>query len=137
MERLSKICLIATVWLVKNTILVLDDEPKVRDLLCEDLPIHGFEVIACGNCQSALKLIEEKPIDVILLDYHLSDGTGADFFRSIQAAHVNIPVIFITNFPNVEEAVKLMKEGAADYILKPFSISDVVSRLNRIIDMRN
>ncbi len=122
---------------VKNMILVLDDDPMVRDLLCEDLPSHGFEVFACATSKAARQLLEEKPIDAILLDYNLSDTTGADFFRSIQNVVMNIPVIFITNFPNVEQAVNLMKEGAADYILKPFSVPDVAGRLRRTIEIRS
>ncbi|MBI4027319.1 MAG: sigma-54-dependent Fis family transcriptional regulator [Verrucomicrobia bacterium] len=119
---------------MKNTVLILEDKPSDRDLLCEDLPEHGFEVVGCDTCEKARTIIREKPVDAILADYCLPDGTGADFFRSIHEEFASVPVIFITNFPNIEQAVGLMKGGATDYILKPFSVRDVANRLRRAIE---
>ena len=122
---------------MKYTILVLDDDPVIWNLLCEDLPSHQFEVLGCGTCEKARQLLREKPVDAILVEYCLPDGTGVDFFRSIQSGFSNVPVIFITNFPNVDQAVQVMKEGATDYIQKPISVMDVVNRLRRVIEATN
>jgi two-component system, NtrC family, response regulator AtoC len=118
-----------------SLILLVDDEPSLRELLLEDLPEQGFSIMACENLTKARELLEKHPVEAVLLDYHLPDGTGRDFFQSIKE-ELSVPVIFITSHPDVEQAVLLMKEGAADYILKPFSIQDVVERLNRALEVQ-
>ncbi len=120
---------------LKNTILVVDDDPVITSLLVEDLPGCGFQVLSCGTCEEARGMLKEKPVDAILLDHNLPDGKGSDFFRSMKGDLINVPVIFITNFPDVEMAVSLMKEGAADYIIKPFSVSAVAERLKRVLEV--
>lgn len=116
-------------------VLMLDDEPTLRQLLEEDLPEHGIQVISCDTCAKARTLLKEKPFQAILLDYHLPDGTGEDFYRSIRSEFSNIPVIFITSHPDIEKAVGLLKEGAADYVLKPFSIVEIASRIKRVVEV--
>ncbi|MDD2708559.1 MAG: sigma-54 dependent transcriptional regulator [Verrucomicrobiae bacterium] len=119
---------------VPYLVLVVDDDPVVTGLLVEDLPAHGFEVLSCGACQEAARLLESKPVRAVLLDYNLPDGSGADFFRKMREKHAHIPVIFITSFPDVQQAVGLMKEGAADYFIKPFVVTEVARRLGQLIE---
>lgn len=119
---------------IKTTLLVVDDDPVIRELLGEDLPSHGFEVISCGTCAEARRLLKETPVDVILLDQNLPDERGGDFFRSMRSQIGNAPVIFITSFPDVEQAVNLVREGAADYVIKPLSVNGVAERLKRALE---
>lgn len=118
-----------------TTVLIIEDDPVVRNLLLEDLPDSGFHVLGCGTCEEARVILKETPVDAILLDQNLPDGRGSDFFRSVRGDLANVPVIFITNFPDVEQAVLLMKEGATDYIIKPFSVSVVADRLKRVLEV--
>jgi two-component system response regulator AtoC len=119
---------------VTQSVLVVDDDAVLRRLVSEDLPTHGFEVIPAASLQEARQLLNEKPVQAIVLDYRLPDGTGGDFFRSIRESYGSMPVVFVTNFPDVEQAVQLMKEGAADYFIKPFSIADLARRLRQLIE---
>lgn len=122
---------------MKNIVLVIDDDPVVRKLLREDLPGHGFEVLVCGTCKEGHAILREKPVQAIILDYRLPDCLGADFFRSAKDELANVPVIFITNFPDIEQAVQLIKEGAADYIVKPVAAGDVADRIRRALEVNN
>jgi DNA-binding NtrC family response regulator len=119
---------------VNPTVLVVDDDLVVRNLISEDLPAEGFDVLTASNCNEAKSVLKDHPVSAILLDYRLPDEIGPHFFKSLKEDYPRTPVIFVTNFPDVNQAVSLMKEGVADYVMKPFTILELANRIRRAIE---
>ena len=117
----------------KTTLLVVDDEPLVLDLLTRTLRPRGFRVLCAGDGQQAIRLFNDEIVDLALVDYSLPDICGGDLFNQFRAARPELPVIILTGYPNLETAVALMKNGIRDYISKPFSLEQVLARINSIL----
>ena len=101
-----------------KTILIIDDEEKLRTLLARIIESEGFEVIEAGDCRSGLKKLEQLTIDVVLSDVKLPDGNGVDLLPKIKSAHPMVEVILLTAYGNINDGVQAMKNGAFDYIVK-------------------
>lgn len=111
-------------------ILIVDDEASLCQSLQLFLESEGFSVQTANNAASALNALK-KPFDLMLLDVQLPDQNGMEVFKECQEMHANLPVIFMTAYGNVSQAVEAMKCGALDYLLKPFSIDDLLLRIGR------
>ncbi|HVF97615.1 MAG TPA: response regulator transcription factor [Flavisolibacter sp.] len=117
-------------------ILLIDDDPDMRQLISAALNKEGFSVTTVSRKQEALqKIIEDKP-SVVLLDVLLSGDDGRDLCREIKAnaATQHIPVIMLSGHPAA--AVKIESCGADDFLAKPFSTQELLSRLHRRMDIR-
>ncbi|WP_221404937.1 sigma-54-dependent transcriptional regulator [Halpernia frigidisoli] len=101
-----------------NTILIIDDEEKIRGLLSRILSLEGFEVFQVGDLKSALKKLERTEIDVIVCDVKLPDGSGVDFSKILKEKHPATETIMLTAFGNIPDGVQAIKNGAFDYITK-------------------
>jgi len=101
-----------------DTILIIDDEEKLRNLLARLIRLEGFTVIEAGNLKAAHKAIEREEPEVILCDVKLPDGNGVDFIKEVKAKHPIIEIILLTAYGNIPDGVQAMKNGAFDYITK-------------------
>ncbi|TAE75609.1 MAG: sigma-54-dependent Fis family transcriptional regulator [Bacteroidetes bacterium] len=104
----------------KETILIIDDEDKIRTLLAKILTLEGYEIITSHDLKSAWKIIEKESqhIGLILCDVKLPDGSGVDFTQKINAQFKNIPIILLTAYGSITDGVQAMKNGAVDYLVK-------------------
>ncbi len=102
-------------------ILVVDDEPLVRNFLAETLRRSGMEVATAENGRAAKQLLKENPYDLVITDMKMPDITGIEILRSIKESSPGTLVVVITAFGSIENAVEAMRIGAFDYLLKPFS----------------
>jgi DNA-binding NtrC family response regulator len=118
---------------MKARILVVDDEPLILDLLSHTFSTGGYEVFCAACGAEALHVLGSQSIDLAILDYSLPDFCGAELFRQIRAGTPELPVVFLTGHPNLETAVSLMKEGARDYLTKPFNTTELYSHVCRIL----
>ncbi|MBK6905282.1 MAG: sigma-54-dependent Fis family transcriptional regulator [Saprospirales bacterium] len=100
------------------TLLLIDDELKIRTLLSRILSYEGYEVLQAENLAQAGHLLETKPVDVILCDVKLPDGNGLDFCLSVKQQHPELEIIMLTAYGNVSDGVQAMKNGAFDYLEK-------------------
>jgi len=103
------------------TILIIDDEPTVRDSCLQILSRKGCEVRLAADGGSGLDTVRRYPVDVVILDMKLPDMHGIDVMRHIHEEKPDAAVIAITGYPTVECAVSVMKMGAFDYLPKPFT----------------
>src|SRR5277367_4657482 len=110
----------------KPSILVVEDEPKMRRLLELQLADEGFRAQTVADAESALKLVNSGPFDLIVTDLKLPGMSGIEFLQSVKRANAAMPIIIMTAFGTVESAVEAMKIGASDYVLKPFSLAELV-----------
>ena len=119
--------------MVKQSILVIDDEPAIRDMLQIALDAAGFKVVLAEDAKQAYPIIIDTPPDLILLDWMMPGTSGIELLRRLRRDEINVPVIMLT--AKVEEASKIagLDSGADDYIAKPFSPRELVSRVKAIL----
>lgn len=108
-----------------SSILVVDDEESMRDLLVIILEKDGHQVATARNGEVAVKMIEECDYDVVLTDINMPRSNGIDVLDAVNRIHAGTPVIMMTAFASAETAVETMKKGAYDYIAKPFKNEDL------------
>jgi DNA-binding NtrC family response regulator len=110
----------------KPSILVVEDEPKLRRLLELQLADEGFRTRGVDSAEAGLQLVGNEPFDLAVSDYKLPGMTGVEFLHALKRVDANLPVIIMTAYGSVEAAVEAMKAGASDYVLKPFSLAELV-----------
>ncbi len=119
-----------------SSILVIDDEPVLQDVLGTLLGNEGFEVHSAMSAAQGLKVLAEEEIDVVLLDLMLPDRNGLDLLPEITNLVPELPVIVITAHSSVESAIQAMREGAYHYVPKPFKNEVVLNLVRRAAERR-
>ena len=119
------------------SILIVEDEPKMRRLLEMNLADQGFTTHAAGDAEAGLKLLNSEKIDLVVTDFKLPGMNGLDFLQAIKRVNAALPVVIMTAYGSVESAVEAMKVGASDYVLKPFSLAEMVMVVRKELDARN
>jgi len=117
------------------TILIVEDEPKMRRLLELNLGEDGFSTLAAGDAETGLKLLRENAVDLVVTDLKLPGMNGLEFLQAIKRQNATLPVVVMTAFGTVETAVEAMKAGASDYVLKPFSLSEMRMVIRKELDV--
>ncbi len=120
---------------MKETILVIEDEKLMRVTIEDSLKASGYSVIACENGADGLAAFKERACDVVVTDIRLPDKNGIEILREI-AASSDVPVIVMTAFGTIKDAVEAMKLGAFDYITKPFSLDEFRMLIERALEMK-
>ena len=115
------------------TILIVDDEELVRWSLRERFARDGYTILEAGTCASAIELAASG-VDLVLLDYRLPDGDGLTTLRRIKELSPDTPVVLMTAFSSVENAVEAMKHGAYHYLNKPFNLEDVSVTVEKALE---
>lgn len=117
---------------IKATILAVDDEPRILELVVEMLSSLGaFRVLQARTAPEAFEILSSEQIDILLSDLFLGDYSGLDILHEAKAANPDIIIIFMTAQPSVEGAVAVLKEGAYDYLVKPFRRDDLKMAVER------
>ena len=116
-----------------HTILVVDDEVRLADVLATALDDLGYRAIAANSAREALDILGREAIDLLLTDLRLPLMDGRALMHEVHKRHRDIPVVVITAFAAMKDAVELVKEGAFDYIAKPFEIEDVAATVARAL----
>jgi two-component system, OmpR family, response regulator len=114
-------------------ILVVDDEPRITDLVAMALRYEGFDVATAGTGRVGLKLVEEFRPALIVLDVMLPDMDGFAVTERLAADRVKVPVLFLTARDAVEDKVRGLTLGGDDYVTKPFSIEELVARIRALL----
>ncbi len=109
-------------------VLVIDDEPGIRDFVELGLAAEGFRVVACETAASGLEALRREPPDAIILDAGLPDADGFDLLPALRAA-TDAPIMMLTARGEIEDRVRGLELGADDYIAKPFHLAEVLARL--------
>ena len=117
-------------------ILVVDDEPLVRNSLSELLTLSGYSVSNASNGQEALELLKSYTADIVITDLKMPQMDGVELLKHIREFHPDTPVILITGFGSIDTAVEAMREGAYDYITKPIIDSEIKIILERLVKQR-
>jgi DNA-binding NtrC family response regulator len=118
-------------------ILIVEDEAKMRRLLELNLGEDGFATFSAGDAETGLKLLQQNSIDLVVTDLKLPGMDGLEFLQTIKRQNAALPVVVMTAFGSVETAVEAMKAGASDYVLKPFSLTEMRMVIHKELDVRN
>jgi len=119
---------------MKKTILVVDDELSMREMLQIALEQEGYRVVLADSGEKAIELIEEKSYDLLLCDMKMSKVSGMDVLKKSKQVRPNVPVIIITAFSTSESAREAMKVGAFDYLQKPFDLENMKLIINNALE---
>jgi len=109
-----------------TTILVVEDDDAMRDLLIEELSDAGFRVLAAADGRAGLERVRDHPVDLVITDLRMPELDGFDLIRDVKATADSPHVVMVTAFGSIETAIKAVKLGAYDYITKPFEIEELV-----------
>ncbi|WP_169946804.1 response regulator transcription factor [Microbispora sp. H11081] len=118
---------------VPAKVLVVDDEPNIRDLLSEALILNGFDVRTASSGRAALEAVASERPDIIVLDVMLPDLDGFTVARRLRDAQDSPLVLFLTAKDAVSDRISGLTAGGDDYVTKPFSLEEVVLRLRAIL----
>ena len=118
-------------------ILIVEDEAKMRRLLELNLGEDGFTTFSAEDAETGLKLLRQNHIDLVVTDLKLPGINGLEFLQTIKRQNEALPVVVTTAFGSVETAVEAMKSGASDYVLKPFSLTEMRMVIRKELDVRN
>ena len=115
-------------------VLVADDEPNIRDSLQRYLELDGAEVVTAGNGLAAQRRLQQETFAAAVLDLRMPGMDGLDLLRWIRAERPRLPVIMVSAYGEVADAVAAMKLGAGDYLVKPFDPDELVLRLSKLVE---
>lgn len=114
-------------------LLVVDDEPNIRDLLASSLRFAGFEVREAADGTSAFHEAQEYQPDLVVLDVMLPDMDGFTVTRRMRDAGLRIPVLFLTARDDIRDKIQGLTIGGDDYVTKPFGLEEVVARIRAVL----
>lgn len=120
--------------MIQERILVVEDEPTIRELFRICLENEGYEVVEAATATDALTQFSRGEWDLVFLDYRLPDEDGLAVLKKIREVEAELPVIFMTAHSSVDNAVAAMKAGAFDYLTKPLVISAILAKTHHALD---
>ena len=113
-------------------LLLVEDDPGLRDLLARGLREHGFTVTTAKDASSAVAL-SGQPVDALVLDVGLPDADGRDLCQALRARGIDAPVLFLTAHDRIEDRLAGFAAGGDDYLAKPFHLAEVAARLTALL----
>jgi len=117
-------------------ILVVDDDPAIREALDRALKLEGFAVVTVGGGKAALEEVAQRGPDIVVLDVAMPDLDGVEVIRRLRAAGVDVPVCMLSARDEVADRVAGLEAGADDYLVKPFALAELVARLHALLRRR-
>ena len=119
------------------TVLVADDDPGLRESLERTLTREGYRVVLASDGRAALERVQAGGVDLIVTDLRMPGLTGLELLRAAKAIMPDVDVILLTAFGTVEEAVKAMKDGAYDFLTKPFRREQLIKLVDKALERRD
>jgi two-component system OmpR family response regulator len=114
-------------------VLVVDDEPNIRDLLSASLRFAGHQVATAANGTDAVTRIVDWQPDIVLLDVMLPDVSGFGVTKKIRGMGIETPILFLTARDDTEDKITGLTVGGDDYVTKPFSLDEIMARIQAIL----
>jgi len=117
----------------KATILVVDDEPDVREVLEEYFSTHGYAVIGAESASAARTIAARQPVDVALVDLHMPGEDGLSLSRHLRERYANVAIVMLTSASTVVDRIVGLEMGADDYVPKPFDPRELAARVKSVL----
>ncbi len=119
--------------MAKNKILIVDDEQHVRQLIGKVLEKEGYEILTACNGEEGLEVFQKNNIDLIISDIKMPKMNGIEFLHKVKEQEPGVGFILITAFATMETAIDAIKNGAQDYVTKPFDIKEILDAVKKIL----
>lgn len=113
----------------KLSVLLVDDREEFATALCQRLTLHGMEVETANSGEDALGILEEKTIDVVVLDVIMPGMGGLEILERIKNANPDIQVILLTGHGSTKEGIEGMRLGAFDFLTKPVELEELIAKM--------
>ena len=120
----------------ESSVLVVEDDKSLLEALCDTLELAGFRVHAATSGPEALKLLESHAVGMVISDVQMEPMDGLALMRRIKAKRPELPVLLMTAYGTIQKAVAAMRDGAADYLVKPFEAEVLVNTVTRYLGSR-
>ncbi|MAF65954.1 MAG: DNA-binding response regulator [Planctomycetes bacterium] len=117
----------------KPVVLVVEDDPAIRRGLVDSLRFAGYEVLECGDGLEARRILRGTDLDLVLLDVVLPGADGFELLPELRSHRPSLPVIMVTARGAEEDRVRGLRTGADDYVVKPFSSSELLARVEAVL----
>lgn len=118
------------------TLLIIEDDPGIRDSLALGLQFEGYRVLASATASDGLSLLKKHPIDALILDILLPGADGYSVLAELRhpsSAFCQLPILVLSALDDVEDRVRGLLRGADDYLVKPFALSELVARIETLL----
>jgi len=113
--------------------MVVEDDSELAEALVDTLQLAGYEVIAQSDGEQALKALENQNVDLVVSDIHMPNMDGQKLLKRIKTKHTDLPVMLMTAYGSIQQAVDAMRDGAVDYLVKPFEAEVLVNMVSRYV----
>ena len=117
-----------------NLILLVEDDPVLGPSLQQRLVLEGFAVVHAETLAAARAFLTKRVPNFVLSDIRLPDGSGADLLSEVLGQHGAVPMMFMTAYGSLDQAVDLVRRGARDYLAKPFDLDELVGRIQEVLE---
>ena len=118
---------------MNQLILIVDDETRLADVLAAAMESLGHRALTAGTGAAALEIMAREPVDLVLTDMRMPGMSGRELLHAVSQRWPDVPVVLITAFTSVRDAVEIIKEGAFDYIAKPFDMDAIEAIVRRAL----
>jgi len=115
-------------------VLIVDDSKQTLEVIQRNLNAHNFDAYTCSNVRDAVRFLSESTIDIVITDFKMPEQSGLELIRHIRDNFIDIEIIMITGHPDIEDAVQAIKDGADDYLVKPFTDSELLQAVHRMTE---
>jgi len=121
--------------MTKNAkILIVDDEVHISDLLQTNLELEGYQTTCAFNGKEAINAVSQEIFDLVLLDVMLPDMTGMEVCQEVKSQFRNLPVLMLSALGQSSDRIKGLKSGADDYLSKPFNLTELLIRMDKLLE---
>jgi DNA-binding NtrC family response regulator len=121
--------------------LAVDDNPNALEVITRNLVKAGYEVVTAASVEAAVGVLAERDVDIVITDYKMPRHSGLDLIKHVRENHTDTEIIMITGYASIDGAVEAIKEGAEEYLAKPFTDTELLTAvenvLNKLIRRRN
>ncbi len=114
-----------------DPILIVEDDRDLREALVDTLSLAGHQTLSSPDGPHALKTLSAKTVSLVISDVQMGEMDGHELLRQIKRTHPDLPVVLMTAYGTIEQAVDAMRDGACDYLVKPFEAQDLLSIIDR------
>lgn len=115
----------------EKSVLVVDDELLIRDLLYDFFLEKGYKVSVADSGPGALEKLSKQSFDVLLVDLKMPAMDGIELIKEVRKKKIQTPVVIITGFPSLETALEALRQRVYDYVIKPFNINQLFATVRR------
>jgi DNA-binding NtrC family response regulator len=115
-------------------LMVVDDNVNTLEILNRILSQEGYQVVVSSSVQDAINILEERDVDLVITDHKMPKASGLELVKHLRANHNDVGIIMITGYPSIEGAVASIKEGADEYLVKPFTDNELTECVEGVLD---